>query len=125
MKGRISKDFKFIFFLIPLLIIGFIVAIIMTTNHTSGTFEEYPLVKSGESINLLVGSTRTFKGTSLITGKSGEKIGVRAFNWDLKESYLQDHLVIGDSIARKAHSDKLYLYKKGGAIVEFEFQSLD
>ena len=125
MKGKIFKDFKFLFFLVPFLIIGFIISINLTSKHTSGTFEKYPLVKCGESINIMVISASTFKGTSLVIDKNKQKHSIRAFNWNLKDSYLQNHLLAGDSISRNAHSDILYLYKKDGSVIEFEFQCLE
>jgi hypothetical protein len=126
MSNKIDINIKVLWYLIPLLVISFIISVIVLNKHTANVFEEYPLLKSNEGINTIIIEPDVFKGTTLIRDSKGKNISVRAFNLDIKPNVLFYHLEKGDSIARKSNSDTLYLYKKNdGSVIKFEVQCLE
>jgi len=91
-------------------------------------FTEFPLVKSHETVNIIVDHPKSYKGTTLIYYYNSDvrkQLSIRAFTFDYECSTLYKSLQKGDSISRKAHSDTLYLYKKNGSIMKFNVNCLE
>lgn len=117
------KQLKYI---IPLVLIGGVILYFLLGKITESSFEQFPLIKSGESVNSTIAEAKEYKGTTLLKDAKGKHFSVMAFNRSLKVSVLHYHIEKGDSIARKPYSDTLYLYKKkDGSIIEFEVQCLE
>jgi hypothetical protein len=117
------KQLKYI---IPIFLIGAFILYYLLGKVTEDTFKQFPLIKTGETVNSIVIETKDYKGSTLLKDSNGKSYSVRAFNWKEKVSVLHYHLEQGDSISRKAYSDTLYLYKKKeGTVIEFEIQCLE
>lgn len=126
MSSKVDINIKVLWYLIPLLVISFVISVIVLNKHTANVFDEYPLLKSNEGINTIIIEPDVFKGTTLIRDSKGKNISIRAFNLSIRPNVLFYHLEKGDSIARKPNSDTLFLYKKnGGRVIKFEVQCLE
>lgn len=121
-----KNNFKVLWYLIPLLIVGSIVGVILMNKITSNIFEEFPLLTRKESINKIVLKSDNYKGTSLIIFQDSVYKSIRAWTLDKQLNNLGQVAEKGDSIAMKVGDNRLYLFKdKSGQIVEFRVQYLE
>lgn len=121
-----KNDFKNLKYWIPILVIGSILMVYGLNKTTDNVFEEYPLLKSNESLHGVVLDNKDYKSTTLIVFKDSTYKSVMAYNWTLKKTALYLHLENGDSISCEANSKKLILFKKNsGNVIDFEVEYLE
>ncbi len=121
-----KNDFKYLKYWIPILVVGSVLMVFGLIKFTDNIFEEYPLLKSNESIHGVILDKKDYKSTTLIVLKDGTFKSVMAYNWTLKKSALYLHLENGDSISCEPNSKKLRLFKKNsGNFIDFEVTYLE
>ncbi len=118
--------FKNLKYWMPILVIGSILIVFGLNKITDNVFEEYPLLKSNESLHGIVLDSKDYKSTTLIILTDSTFKSVMAYNWTLKKTALYLHLEKGDSISCDLNSEKLMLFKKNsGDVMAFEVQYLE
>lgn len=126
MTAKGDHNVKVLWYLLILFVISIPLSIIMMNRETRNVFEEYPLLKSNESLNSVVLDYKDYKSTTLIVFKDSTFKSVRAYNWTLKKSALYLHLENGDSISYEPNSKNLTLFKKNtGDVIDFEVDYLE
>ncbi len=119
-------NIKSLKYTIPFFFIGSIILVLILNKITDETFKQFPLIKYGETVNVVILETKSYKGTTLLKDVNGKCFSVRANDWNKKPYLLYNYIDIGDSISLESNSNTLYLFKKKDeSILEFKVQYLD